>query len=197
MGNEGQKGQLSLAQKVHAFASGRIGKQVGRGDCYDLADQALKHAEAKSAPNFGKITKKANYIWGKEIKLIDAQSGDILQFRNHKIKIITVKKTKRTFLKGGWDEEENRTVKKFKRGHHTAIVAQNKGNGVFVIFEQHVRPPGKRAVSKKVQRNTIYVSEIKNGPTKTVKMQGGEKIEVTTITTIKVTGKIWAYRAIP
>jgi hypothetical protein len=197
MGNGGQKGQLSLAQKVHAYASGRFGQQVGRGDCYDLADHALKHAGAKSAPNFGKITKNANYIWGKEIKLIDARSGDILQLRKHKIKIITVKKTKKSYKKGGWDEEEKTSERDYKRGHHTAIVAENKGNGVFIIFEQHVRPPGESVVSKKVQRNTIYVTEIKNGPKKTVQMQGGVKIEVTTITTIKVTGKMWAYRALP
>ena len=32
---------------------------------------------------------------------------------------------------------------------------------------------------------------------KTIRMQGGVKVEVTTTTTIKVAGKIWVYRAMP
>lgn len=197
MGNDDHNNQLSLGQKIDAFASGHLGQQVGNGGCYDLADKALAEAGAKSAPNFGIITRDANYVWGKEIKLQDAQSGDILQFRTHKIKIKTVKKNKKFYPKEGWQEEEKTSERTFKRGHHTAIVAQNEGNGVLSIFEQHVRPPGEKIVTKKVQRNLIYTTNNKVGPQKTVEMQGDLKIEIVTITTIKVTGKIWAYRALP
>lgn len=197
MGNDSIKSQLSSAQKVHAYAKSRVGQQVGRGEYYDLADSALKYAGAKSAPHFGKITDTADYVWGKEIKLRDAQSGDILQFRNHKIKIKTRKTTRKTFPNGGWDEKEETREKEYNRGHHTAVVASNTGKGAFIIFEQHVRPPGQKRVSKKVQRNTIYIADSKSLPKKTIRMQGGVKVEVTTTTTIEVAGKIWAYRAVP
>ena len=197
MGNDSKKSQLSLPQKVHAYLKSRVGQQVGRGECYDLADYALKHAGAKSAPHFGKITDTADYVWGKKIKLLDAQYGDILQFRNHKIKIKIVKKIRKTYPTGGWDEKEETREKDYNRGHHTAVVASNTGKGAFIIFEQHVRPPGQKLVSKKVQRNTIYVTENKGAPKKTIRMEGRVKVEVTTTTTITVAGKIWVYRAVP
>jgi len=42
---------------------------VGRGECYDLADHALKHAGAKSAPDYGKINHDGDYRWGKAVNL--------------------------------------------------------------------------------------------------------------------------------
>ena len=182
---------------MDVYLRGRIGQQVGRGECYDLADEALRHVGAKSAPSFGKITKNANYVWGDKIKLKDAQPGDILQFRNHKIKIQTKKITKKTYLNGAIEENEETSWQVYTRGHHTAVVAEIKGNGVFAIFEQHVRPPGQDTVSKKVQQNAIYVADRKLSPQKTFSVEGGVKIEVTKTTIIKVKGKIWVYRAVP
>jgi len=108
-----------------------------------------------------------------------------------------IKTTRKTFPNGRWEEKEEIREKEYNRGHHTAVVKSNNGKGTFIIFEQHVRPPGQKLVSKKVQRNTIYIAENKSSPKKTIRMQGGAKVEVTTTTTIKVTGKIWVYRAMP
>ena len=61
--------KLSLGQKVYHYASSHVGRRVGRGECYDLADHALKHAGAKSAPDYGKINHDGDYRWGKAVNL--------------------------------------------------------------------------------------------------------------------------------
>jgi hypothetical protein len=126
------------------------GQQVGRGECYDLADQALTFAGAKSAPSYGKITDEADYQWGRPIELKDVEAGDILQLRGHKTTIRTDTTIKKVFADGSSNESEKWNEDKFQRGHHTAIMAVNKGNGVLEVYEQHVKPLGKQ-----VQRHTL------------------------------------------
>lgn len=60
-----------LQRKVVNFAADNIGKRVGRGECWDLADQALRAAGAE--PPRG-------YTFGDRIPLNEIQPGDILQF---------------------------------------------------------------------------------------------------------------------
>jgi len=192
----GKPSETSLGKKVHAYASSHLGGRVGRGECYDLADYALKHAGAKSAPDYGKITASADYKWGKKIDLLTARPGDILQFRNHKIKIVTTKNTKKTHSDGSWEEIKEKEERSASRPHHTAIVSSKKGKGTFTIFEQNVPPPSGGRVVKKVQSNTIRVSGSKNTTT-TVRMEGKTKVEVKTTTVVTVTGTIWVYRPEP
>lgn len=142
--------QLNLGQKVVTFAAGKKGQQAGRGECYDLADQALTFAGAKSASSYGKITDDADYQWGRPIELKDVEAGDILQLRGHKTTIRTDTTIKKVFADGSSNESEKWNEDKFQRGHHTAIMAVNKGNGVLEVYEQHVKPLG-----KKVQRHTL------------------------------------------
>ena len=194
MGNENNP---PIGKKVHSFANNRIGQQVGRGDCYDLADEALKTAGAKSAPDYGRITLKADYKWGKEVNLLDAQPGDILQFRAHKIKIVRKIKTVKRYSDGGWEEETEEKKRTQSRGHHTAIVSSNDGKGVLTILEQHVVPPGGNRVDKRVRRSRIHVSNSKRNLPKKIQRKGKVIIEVETNTTVTVTGKISVYRPEP
>ena len=60
-----------LQRKVVNFAADNIGNRVGRGECWDLADQALRAAGAE--PPRG-------YTFGDRIPLNEIQPGDILQF---------------------------------------------------------------------------------------------------------------------
>ncbi|MFP6764308.1 MAG: hypothetical protein VB858_11840, partial [Planctomycetaceae bacterium] len=60
-----------VARNVLRFASSQIGKQVGNGQCWTLAAEALKAAGARPAQG---------YTYGDEIPLQDIQPGDILQF---------------------------------------------------------------------------------------------------------------------
>ena len=92
MSNGTQAGQ-TIGQKVVIYASGKLGRTEGSGECYDLANAALAQANAKSAPDYGKITPDADYVWGDPVELAAVREGDILQFRNHKF---TVKVTTRT-----------------------------------------------------------------------------------------------------
>jgi hypothetical protein len=60
-----------LQREVVNFAADNIGKRIGRGECWDLADQALRAAGAE--PPKG-------YTFGDRIRLDEIQPGDILQF---------------------------------------------------------------------------------------------------------------------
>lgn len=60
-----------LAQGILNFSANSLGKKVGRGECWDLADQAMRAAGAE--PPKG-------YTYGNEVELNDVQPGDILQF---------------------------------------------------------------------------------------------------------------------
>ena len=66
------QGPISEVQReVINFAADNIGKKIGRGECWDLADQALRAAGAE--PPKG-------YSFGDRIPLNEIQPGDILQF---------------------------------------------------------------------------------------------------------------------
>jgi hypothetical protein len=66
------QGPISEIQReVVNFAADNIGKKIGRGECWDLADQALRAAGAE--PPKG-------YSFGDRIPLNEIQPGDILQF---------------------------------------------------------------------------------------------------------------------
>jgi hypothetical protein len=181
--------QLNLGQKVVTFAAGKQGQQVGRGDCYDLADEALTQAGAKSAPSYGRITDDADYEWGRPIELKDVEAGDILQLRDHKITIRTDTTIKKVFSEGGSEESEKWEEQDFRRGHHTAIADVNKGNGVLEVYEQNVKPRG-----KKVQRHTLYVRNQTPATKTETRFEGKTKVITTITTKITVEGTVWAYR---
>jgi hypothetical protein len=72
----------TLNQKVLIWTRGRMGQQVGRGECWDLADQALSKSGANSSTTTGADD---DYVWGDEIGIGDVIPGDILQFRDYEV----------------------------------------------------------------------------------------------------------------
>lgn len=60
-----------LQREVLNYAADNIGRKIGRGECWDLADQALRAAGAE--PPRG-------YTFGTPVPLEEIQPGDILQF---------------------------------------------------------------------------------------------------------------------
>ena len=121
-----------LNMGVRAAAGHLVGqKVVGTGECYDLADAVLRDAGAKSAPDFGKVTKSRDqdYKWGTKIDLKDAKPGDILQFRNHQVVVSVVKKTTKTYPDGHSATTIDKNSTPYKRGQHTSIVLSNDGSG--------------------------------------------------------------------
>src|SRR5216684_2067750 len=181
----------ALNEKVAKAAEGYVGKPVvGSGECYDLADAIAKEAGAKSAPDFGKVTKSKSqdYVWGKPVKLSEIKRGDQVQFRNHKIVIdITT-----TVTKDGKviEESPKPSHEEHVRGQHSATVLSVNADGTFTVVEQHVLDPTGKQLSDTVRgTNTVYP---KNKTTEDIqtRSENGHKIVKTTRKTITVTGKI-------
>lgn len=124
----------NIDAQVVSFAEGKVGSRVGDGECFALADQALKKAGAKSAEDFGTITDEADYKWGTQVSLADVKPGDIVQFRDY---VVTRREEKED---GAWNERSE------KRPHHTAIVKSVDGNGLLTVLEQNApkRSPVRR-----------------------------------------------------
>ena len=98
-----------LNHSVYLFAHSHVGKFVGkRHECWDLVDQALRHAGAASSATTGADD---DYVWGTPIGTHQVIAGDVLQFRNFVIATRVV--TSVTFDDdAGYDE----TQEKFERG---------------------------------------------------------------------------------
>ena len=120
-------------QKVIQWAGGQVGKRIGAGECWDLADKALRQAGARSSADFGPMGADADYVWGTEVALKDALPGDILQYRDYVMTTTTI--TEVMFADdSGWTSDTEQTV---ERPHHTAILQKNPGNGAITVLEQN------------------------------------------------------------
>ena len=125
-----------LNQKVVHFANARKGKKVGNGECWTLADQALKSAGAKR-PGRDDL---GNYAFGRRLGSKETlRPGDILQFE------------KAEFVHRG----ENRWSRQ-SFPHHTAIVYRVSGSKLTLL---HQNVNGKRTV----QMTTLDLSERTKG----------------------------------
>jgi hypothetical protein len=172
-----------LNAKLAAAAEARVGKKALMKthygtDCFVLVDQLLRDLGAATAADGDvKVTPTADYDWGDGILLSSIQPGDILQFRKHFIKIVTVtKKPTETVT-------DTRTL---NRPHHTAVVVEVHQDGSVTVVEQNVHPnPGK------VTRNVI--PRLDAGDETKRSRKGDDEIK----TTITVTGEVKAYRPIP
>lgn len=133
----GQVPEMTLPQvnqRVVNYVNGQIGNKVGRGECWDLAAEALNNAHAKWDGQYGF---GAVVDWRKE----EVMPGDIVQFENvfveHRIE-------------GGSVREQY--------GIHTAVVVEVHGRGDYVLAHQNVRPVGKR-----VGTAPLLMSEVRSG----------------------------------
>lgn len=106
-------------KKIIAFCDKNMGKKVGKGECWDLAAEALNSSGAKWTPpyDFGKELNT-----NKEVVL----SGDIIQFE--KVKLV--------YPDGSWKEFPQHTAVIYKvigKNHYT-IAEQNSNRKRFVIL---------------------------------------------------------------
>lgn len=155
------------AQKILNYASSNGGKVVGSGECFDLADKALKDAGAKSAADFGTVVKDADYIWGSAVDLASAKPGDIIQFTGYSFEMEI-------------DTPKDTTSKNGDRPHHTAIIKSIDGDGRITVWEQNIPPSTKAPVTA----NPLY-------------FQSYEKTDGEDKTTVKVKGTFKFYRPQP
>jgi hypothetical protein len=114
-----------INNRVISYVKTVIGSTVGRGECWDLADQALTFADAQ----FDKTSRSTIYTFG---KLYNPEKekvlpGDIIQFENVMV----------SYKDGNMIFTEN-----YK--HHTAIVYDVRENGSFQLAHQNTSFGGRK-----------------------------------------------------
>lgn len=123
------------AQTILNYADSNEGFKVGTGQCFDLADLALKKAGAKSAADYGVVGKDTDYVWGSAVDLASVKPGDIIQFTNYKF-------VRKDFYDN--DKASGNTAAQGKRGspRHTAIVKSVGADGKITVWEQNISADG-------------------------------------------------------
>ncbi len=134
----------SLADRILAFARQRRGQVHGDGECFTLADGALRGAGAKSAADFGQVAPEVDYIWGTPVARTDLRAGDIIQIRDYRLELEST-----TDHPDGSSDTDTQVQ---NRPHHTAIVESIGGNGWVTVLEQNV------PVGAAVTRNVLHLT---------------------------------------
>jgi hypothetical protein len=124
-----------LNAKVLAYANKQFGKKVGNGECWTLANLALKSAGARQPGVKG----YGLYVFGRKVALKDIVPGDILQFE-----------------KVRFEHDDGKSFYFQNLPHHTAIVSSVKGKQVTLIHQNENNV-------KKVTRLTINLAHQKGG----------------------------------
>jgi hypothetical protein len=126
----------TLNRKVVQFARARMGQQVGNGECWTLADQALRAAGAHRPGERGYAT----YVFGRQISRPALQPGDIIQFEGVQFKHYGPN--------GSWSSNAF--------PHHTAVVAAVRGTRI-TLLHQNV------GGSRRVQTGVIDMNDFRRG----------------------------------
>jgi hypothetical protein len=116
------------------FVKTKIKKKVGRGECWDIAYEALTLVHAKW---------DGKYKYGKEVKVENdcIYPGDMIQFEGVVIK----------YKKEGIEYKE-------AMSHHTAIIYEVKEKGEFILAHQNTEFTG-----KKVGLSPLNIADITKG----------------------------------
>lgn len=109
-----------LNKKIKDFATSKLKKRVGTGECWDLAAEALLSVNAKW---------DMKYKFGREINYKAEQifPGDIIQFENV---ILNYEMNGRKYTE--------------KMAHHTAIIYEVKNNTNYTLAHQNTGYTGKK-----------------------------------------------------
>ena len=120
-----------LNRKVVEYVESVIGEQVDRGECWDLANQALTRIDAKW---------DGRYKYGREInpRRREVFPGDIIQFKNVKVRY-----------------RDGNTIYTETMEHHTAIVYRVLKDGVFELAHQNTGFSGRNVGLSKLDLNTV------------------------------------------
>jgi hypothetical protein len=157
----------TMADQIVAFPRPRMGQRYGNGECFDLADRALRSAGAKSASDFGTVVPDADYVWGTSINLSDLRPGDVIQLRDYRFD--------REVDTSNPDGSGTTATDMQERPHHTAIVERVGTNGEVTVLEQN-SPQG-----APITRNHLF-------------FRSGTFTSGNQTTKITVQGSFWFYR---
>ena len=156
-----------MAEKIVSFPRHCVHQRVGDGECFTLADTALRNAGAYGAGHYGTVVPDADYVWGTPVNLSNVRPGDVVQFRNYR-----VDRESETHNRDGSVTTETEFQ---ERPHHTAIVERVDGNGAVTVLEQN-SPDGSPVV-----RSRLFFST-------------GTTTSGNTTTRVTVQGSFWFYR---
>ena len=136
IGVHGQSEIPDINSSVVSYVKTVIDSTVGRGECWDLADQALTFAGAQ----FDKTSPDTIYIFGKQFnpEKEEVLPGDIIQFEN-----VTV-----SYKDGNMIFTEN-----YK--HHTAVVYDVKENGSLQLAHQNTSFGGRKVALSKFNSDNV------------------------------------------
>jgi hypothetical protein len=183
----------ALNKKITVWAGGQVGKQIGAGECWDLANSALLQAGAQTSSDLGPTGADDDYVWGTVVDPKDALPGDVIQYRDWEMTTTTT--TEITFSDdAGWWDAPSSTV---GHPHHTSIITTNPGNGVLTVLEQN-----HLGNKEKVRNSTIRWKDAAPKITsskKLMKRRDNGKTEIATITVkveVTVSGTLTVYRPV-
>lgn len=112
--------KLPMNEQIIGFVNSNLNKKVGKGECWDLANEALILAQAKWDGNL-KFGRKLDY------KKECVYPGDIIQFEKVKVKYT-----------------ENKITYQEAMAHHTAIIYEVKGTGDYILAHQNTAYTGRK-----------------------------------------------------
>jgi len=124
----------AINQRIIDFVHDHEGKKVGRGECWDLAAEALNEAGAKwnGFYEFGTLVDWERY---------EVFPGDVVQFSNVEI-----------------EHRAGNSISHERYGQHTAIIIAVHGRGDFLIAQQNMQPMG-----KKVGTSALRMADVRAG----------------------------------
>src|SRR5438552_529643 len=74
-GKDKAKAAPTINDKVVEFCKKNAGEQVGNGECWTLANEALKAAGAKSSAAYKDTPNKSDYVWGDLVYGLEVKDG--------------------------------------------------------------------------------------------------------------------------
>lgn len=135
-----------LNAAVVAYCEARIGQKVARGECAELAHEALVASRAVSFT--GESPKPGDYVWGKLVatikpgglgEAVKVLPGDIVQYRD----VVFERRTPNSWSRSS-------------ASHHTSVIAAARP-GAWTLYEQNVN--GRRTVG----RSEVTLTDLKSG----------------------------------
>jgi hypothetical protein len=126
-----------LNKQIIEIVKSKMNTKVGRGECWDLAAEALKGVNAKW---------NGMYVFGKEVnyKKECIFAGDIIQFERVKLK----------YTKNGISYVEEMT-------HHTAVIYEVKAKGIYMLAHQNTTETGKKVGLSEMDVNDVTKGKFK------------------------------------
>jgi hypothetical protein len=114
-----------LNQKIIEYVDSVMGRQVDRGECWDLANRALEY----SGSYFDRTSRRNINVYGRLLRPgEEVLPGDLMQFERVKLE---------------WNTDRYTTYRE-EMQHHTAIVYEVNGPGDYRIAHQNTQYSGRR-----------------------------------------------------